>query len=194
MREQTEAILRETIRVHEELIALSPLIEQLGERLADVLAAGGSVYLMGNGGSAADSQHMACELVGRFLQEGRPPLPCHVLSTDSSILTAIGNDFGMDEVFLRQVAAFVREGDAVIGLSTSGNSQNVNVAIDEARARGALTIGLTGGTGGALAQKCDLAIIVPADQTPRVQEAHGTIIHILCGLIERRLAANDAGH
>ncbi len=187
MREEVEAILRETIRVHEDLVALSPLIEEVGGRLADVLAAGGSVYLMGNGGSAADSQHMACELVGRFLAEGRRPLPCHAFSTDSSILTAIGNDFGMDQVFLRQVAAFVREGDVVIGISTSGNSQNVNAAIDEANARGALTVGLTGGTGGALAQKCDLAIVVPADQTPRVQEAHGTIIHILCGLIEQRL-------
>ena len=186
MKERIEAVLREAAGVHESLIEKADSIETVARRLADVFAAGGSVYVMGNGGSAADSQHLAGELVGRFLME-RDPLPCHALSTDTSVLTAVANDYGVEEVFAKQVAAFAREGDAVIGISTSGNSANVNKAIDEARRRGAVTIGLSGGSGGALAGKCDLAIVVAAEQTPRIQEAHGTIIHILCELIERAL-------
>lgn len=191
MKERIEAILRETVSVHEGLIELSPLIEQVGRRLAEVFAAGRAVYVMGNGGSAADSQHLAGEMVGRFQME-RKPLPCHALTTDTSVLTALANDYGVEAVFAKQVAAFVREGDAVIGISTSGNSANVNAAIDEAKRRGALTIGLTGAGGGALAGKCDLAIIVPAQETPRIQEAHGTIIHILCELVERLLFGQAA--
>jgi len=141
---------------------------------------------MGNGGSAADAQHLAGELVGRFLME-RPGLRCVALNTDASIMTAVGNDYGFESVFARQVAALVKGGDAVIGLSTSGSSVNVNAAIDEARERGALTVGLSGGDGGLLARKCDLSIVVPAEVTPRIQEAHGTIIHILCGLIEQAM-------
>lgn len=186
MQQRIEAVLREAIAVHEGLVGQSALIEAVARRLADVFAAGGSVYVMGNGGSAADSQHLAGELVGRFLME-RAPLPCHALSTDTSVLTAVANDYGVEEIFAKQVAAFVREGDAVIGISTSGNSANVNKAIDEARRRGAVTVGLSGGSGGALAGKCDLAIVVAAEQTPRIQEAHGTIIHIICELVERLL-------
>jgi D-sedoheptulose 7-phosphate isomerase len=192
MRDRIEAILRETIGVHEGLIAQSALIEEAARRLADTLASGGSIYVMGNGGSAADSQHLAAELVGRFLMERRP-LPCHALSTDTSVLTAIANDYGVEEIFVKQVAAYVRKGDAVIGISTSGNSADVNGAIDEAKRRGAFTMALTGGSGGELARKCDLAIVVAAKQTPRVQEAHGTIIHILCELIEERLFGERTG-
>jgi len=186
MKEKVEALLRECVQVHESLAEQSGAIAEVARRLAEVFRRGGSLYVMGNGGSAADAQHMAGELVGRFLME-RPALPCVALNTDTSILTAIANDYAFDDVFARQVAALVREGDAVMGLSTSGNSPNVNAAIREARSRGALTVGLTGADGGLLAQKCDLAIIVPSSATPRIQEAHGTIIHILCGLIEQEL-------
>ena len=186
MRERIEAALRKTIEVHQGLIGQSALIEEAGRRLADVLAAGGSIYVMGNGGSAADSQHMAGELVGRFLMERRP-LPCHALTTDTSVLTAVANDYGVREIFARQVAAYASKADAVVGISAGGNSPNVLAGIEEARRRGALTIGLTGGTGGELAKACDLAIVVPSSETPRIQEAHGTVIHILCDLVEQSL-------
>ncbi|MHC4788041.1 MAG: D-sedoheptulose-7-phosphate isomerase [Planctomycetota bacterium] len=188
MGNRTEAILREAAAVHEALLPLSPAIEEVARRIADTLAGGGALYVMGNGGSAADSQHLAGELVGRFLIEGRRPLPCCALSTDTSVLTSLANDYGIEEVFARQVAAFVREGDAVIGISTSGESANVLAAVEEARRRGALTIALTGRGGGALADRCDLAVVVPADETPRIQEAHGTIIHIWCELVEGALS------
>ncbi|MCK4282976.1 MAG: D-sedoheptulose 7-phosphate isomerase [Candidatus Brocadiae bacterium] len=186
MKERIKAILRETISVHEGLIELGPLIEKVGRSLAEVFAAGGSVYVMGNGGSAADAQHLAGEMVGRFLME-RAPLPCHALTTDTSVLTAVANDYGFDSVFARQVDAFARQGDAVIGISTTGNSANVNAGVEQAKKRGALTVGLTGGSGGRLAEICDVAIVVPVNQTPRVQEAHGTIIHILCDLVEQAM-------
>jgi D-sedoheptulose 7-phosphate isomerase len=190
MAERAEDVLRAAAEVHERLAEhAGEQIERVAERLVEVLQAGGTVYVMGNGGSAADAQHLAGELVGRFLMERRP-LPCVALSTDSSILTAVGNDYGFDNVFARQVAALVRPGDAVIGVSTSGSSVNVNAAIDEARERGAVTVALSGGDGGLMAQKCDLAIVVPAKVTPRIQEAHATIIHILCGLIEQAMFGN----
>ncbi len=187
MKERAEDILRAAAGVHERLAdEAAAQIEAVAARLVEVLRAGGTIYAMGNGGSAADAQHLAGELVGRFLME-RPGLRCVALNTDASIMTAVGNDYGFENVFARQVAALVKEGDAVIGLSTSGSSVNVNAAIDEARERGALTVGLSGGDGGLLARKCDLSIVVPAEVTPRIQEAHGTIIHILCGLIEQAM-------
>lgn len=186
MKEKVEDILRQSALVHERLVEQSGAIARVAERLVEVFKRGGRVYVMGNGGSAADAQHMAGELVGRFLME-RSPLPCVALNTDTSIMTALANDYGFENVFAKQVAALVREGDAVVGLSTSGNSANVNAAIEEARSRGAVTIGLTGGDGGLLAQRCDLAVIVPSEATPRIQEAHGTIIHVLCALVETEL-------
>ena len=176
--------MRACAELHRRLAEQSGLIEQAASRLADVLRAGGTVYVMGNGGSAADAQHMAGELVGRFMMERRA-LPCVALTTDTSIMTSVANDYGFGSVFVRQVEALVKEGDAVIGISTSGNSANVNAAVDEAHRRGALTVGLTGKAGGALAPKCELAVVVPSDVTPRIQEAHATIIHILCGLVEQ---------
>jgi D-sedoheptulose 7-phosphate isomerase len=192
MRERIEAILRETISVHEGLVEQSAQLETAAGCVAEALAAGGSVYVMGNGGSAADSQHLAGEMVGRFLMERRP-LPCHALSTDTSVLTAVANDYGVEEMFARQVAAYVKPGDVVIGISTSGNSGDVNAAIDEAARRGAFTIGLTGGDGGKLAAKCHLSVIVRSTKTPRIQEAHGTIIHVICELVEQRLFGTTAG-
>jgi len=184
-----EATLHDTAAVHEALIAQSDRIAEIAGRLVDVFRMGGSLYLMGNGGSAADCQHMAGELVSRFLME-RAPLPCLALTTDTSILTAIGNDYAFADVFTKQVKAFVHKGDAVMGISTSGTAANVNAAIDEARRRGALTIGLTGRDGGELAGKCELALVIQAQATPRIQEAHATVIHILCELIERALFAD----
>ncbi len=187
MKDRIEAAIRETISLHEGLIEQAALIEQIGRRLAEALEAGGTLYALGNGGSAADAQHMAGEMVGRFLIEGRRPLACVALSTDTSVLTAVGNDFGMEEVFVRQVQALVGRGDAVLGISTSGNSANVNRAMEEAARRGALTVGLIGRDGGAMAACCELALVVPGQSSPRVQEAHATVIHLLCDLIERQL-------
>jgi D-sedoheptulose 7-phosphate isomerase len=186
MKERIEAILLRTAAVHERLVEQSELIEDVALRLAEVFRAGGSVYVMGDGGSAADSQHLAGELVGRFQME-RAPLPCVALSTDTSVLTALANDYGVESIFSKQVAAHVREGDAVVAISTSGNSPNVVAGIQEARRRGGLTIGLTGGDGGRLAELCEMAIVVPDDETPRIQEAHGTIVHLLCDVVERVL-------
>jgi len=186
MKQQTEGILRETIKVHQELMARAEEIELVARAMSDALRAHKRIYVMGNGGSAADSQHLAAELVGRFRMD-RAPLPCHAFSTDTSVITSIANDYGVEQVFAKQVQAFVRKGDVVIGISTSGNSPNVVAAIEEAYKRGAMTVGLTGEGGGRLAQVCDLCIRVPSDDTPRVQEAHQTVIHILCRLVEEAL-------
>jgi len=191
MNERIEQILRTTAEVHERLVEQADLIEEIARRLVDVLSGGGAIYAMGNGGSASDAQHLAGELVGRFLMERRP-LPCHALTTDTSVLTAVANDYGFEQVFAKQVRAHTRPGDVVIGISTSGNSANVLAGIRAAREIGALTVGLSGGGGGALAQECDLTLTVPADETPRVQEGHATVIHILCELIENGLFGPEA--
>ncbi len=149
---------------------------------------GGKVVLFGNGGSAADAQHLACELVGRFMLK-RQAFPAIALTTNTSILTAVANDDGYETVFSRQVEALVNEKDVAIGISTSGDSTNVIEAIKVAKTKGARTIGLTGGSGGKLAEVADLVLIVPSDSTPRIQEAHITIGHILCELVEKELAS-----
>ena len=148
---------------------------------------GGKVVLFGNGGSAADAQHLAGELMGQF-KLNRQALPAIALTTNTSVLTAVANDYGYDTVFTRQVEALVNEKDVVIGISTSGNSPNVIEAMKMAKMKGAKTIGLTGGNGGKLAEVADLALIVPSDSTPRIQEAHITIGHIVCELVERELS------
>lgn len=147
---------------------------------------GGKVLLMGNGGSAADAQHIAAELVGRFKKERRA-LPAIALTTDTSILTAIGNDYGFDEILRRQVEALAQPDDVVIGISTSGNSLNILLAIEKAKEIGAKTIGLSGKGGGKLSQSALLCLVVPSDDTPRIQEAHITIGHIICDLVEESL-------
>jgi len=148
---------------------------------------GGKVVLFGNGGSAADAQHLACELVGRFMLK-RQAFPAIALTTNTSTLTAVANDCGYEAVFTRQVEALVNEKDVVIGISTSGDSPNVIEAIKLAKTKGAKTIGLTGGDGGKLAEVADLVLVVPSDSVPRIQEAHITIGHIVCELVERELA------
>lgn len=153
----------------------------------EALKNGNKILLAGNGGSAADSQHFAAELVGRFKME-RKGLPAIALTTDSSNLTSIGNDYGFDKVFSRQVEALGEEGDVFIGISTSGNSKNIIEAVLEAKNRGVKTIGLLGRNGGELAKICDLSIVIPYENTARVQEIHIMTIHLMCEFIEKELA------
>ena len=162
------------------------VIEQIGRRLARTLKAGRTIYLFGNGGSAADCQHIAAELEARFLRERRA-LPCHALTTNTSTLTAIGNDYGYDRTFARQVEAYCRKGDAAIAISTSGHSPNVLEGVKAARKAGAATIGFTNEKGGKLKGLVDLCLQVPSTDTQRVQECHLAVGHVLCDLIESQL-------
>ena len=164
------------------------LLLTVGRRMADSLRAGGKVLAFGNGGSAADAQHLAGELVGRFLRE-RAALSALALTTDPSVLTAVGNDLGYEAVFRRQVEAHGRPGDVAVGISTSGRSPNVLAALRLARERGMVTIGLTGGGGGQVAGLVDHLIDVPHRETPRIQEVHGMVVHVLCQVVEETLAA-----
>ena len=157
--------------------------------LIDCLSTGHTILLCGNGGSAADAQHIAAEFTGRFLRE-RQPLPAIALTTDTSALTAIANDFGFDTVFERQIRALARKGDVLIAISTSGNSPNVIRALEAARDIGCLTIALSGRDGGEMKSLADLNIIVPADETPRIQEMHSLIGHLLCDLVDRHAAGS----
>jgi len=147
---------------------------------------GGKLIIFGNGGSAADAQHVAAEFVGRFLIERRP-LPAVALNTNSSAVTAIGNDYGYDDSFARQLRAHAQPGDVAWALSTSGNSPNVILAVEAARELGLVTIGFTGGSGGRLAEAVDHAIVVPNDATPRIQEGHLMCAHVLCEIVETAL-------
>jgi len=167
---------------------MTPQIAELAALLAETFAGGNKLLVMGNGGSAADSQHFVAEIVGRFKLE-RKALPAIALTTDTSILSAIGNDYGFDAVFSRQVEAHAVSGDVVVGISTSGNSPNVLKALQLARDRGCRTIGLLGRDGGSIKPLCDLALVVPSTDTPRIQEGHGAIIHIVCDLVEKALFA-----
>lgn len=171
---------------------LSSDIARLATRLIETFTIGNKLLIMGNGGSAADAQHFAGEIVSRFRIE-RPGLPAIALSTDSSIVTAIGNDYGFERIFSRQVEALASPGDAVIGISTSGNSGNVQKALETARAAGCTTIGLLGRDGGSIKDLCDISLIMPSNDTPRIQEGHITVIHILCDLIEQGMFGSLAG-
>lgn len=159
-------------------------IERAGMLLIDALKAGNKILLIGNGGSAADAQHIAAELVNRF-ETDRKPLPAIALTTDTSILTSVANDFGYGEVFLRQLLGLARPGDALIAISTSGTSPNIITAVMRAREIGCVTIGLTGAAGKKLASICDAAVMVPSTRTARIQEAHITIDHIWCEMIDQ---------
>lgn len=164
----------------------SDIVLRVGLAMAAALKAGGKVLAFGNGGSAADAQHLAGELVGRYLVDRRA-LPAIALVTDPSIVTAVGNDLGFEEIFRRQVQAHGRPGDVAIGLSTSGRSKNVLAAVEWARAHGLVTVGLTGGGGGDLARLVDHLIDVPSHETPRIQEVHGLVVHLLCQIVEEDL-------
>lgn len=160
-------------------------IEASGRVICDALQAGHKILLCGNGGSAADAQHIAAELVGRY-EKQRRPYPAISLTTDTSALTALSNDYGYDEVFARQVAAHAVAGDVLIAISTSGKSASVVNAADRARALGCRTIALTGCSGEPLKSHCDLAVVVPSERTSRVQEAHITIGHLWCEMVDAR--------
>jgi D-sedoheptulose 7-phosphate isomerase len=164
-----------------------PQIEQSAELICNTLSNGRKILLCGNGGSAADAQHIAAELVGRYEQERRA-FPAVALTTDTSALTALGNDFGYEEIFARQVRALAIAGDLLIAISTSGKSPNINRAAQTARELDCRTIALTGATGEPLASLCDLAVVVPSGRTSRVQEAHITIGHLWCEIVDTRLA------
>ena len=164
-------------------------IKHLAELIMGAYKNGGKLVLMGNGGSAADAQHIACEMVGQFKLK-RKAFPAIALTTNTSTLTAIANDYGFSSVFSRQIEALVTSKDVVIGISTSGDSLNVVKAIKAARIIGAKTIGLTGSEGGRLAKVADFTLRVPSDITPRVQEMHITIGHIVCEMVEKELAGD----
>ena len=165
-------------------------IEAAARMIIAAFQAGGKVLVFGNGGSAADAQHIVAELMGRFQME-RPPLPAIALTTNTSTLTAIANDYGIAFVFARQIEALATSGDVVIAISTSGYSDNVLNAVRVAKAMGVATIGLSGRDGGDLAEMVDIALLVPSSSTPRIQEAHITIGHILCELIEGHLFGGE---
>jgi len=162
------------------------VIEEMARVIIDAFRGGHRLYIAGNGGSAADAQHIAGELVGRFRYD-RAPLPAIALTTDTSVMTAIANDYGFDEIFLRQVKALVTKGDVLLAISTSGNSPNVLRAVDYAKKAGARVLALTGKDGGELARAAEKALVVPADGTWDIQEIHITVGHILCGLIEETI-------
>jgi D-sedoheptulose 7-phosphate isomerase len=166
-------------------------ISAAADALRQALHAGRKVLVCGNGGSAADAQHVAAELVGRFTRERRA-WPALALTTDTSALTAIGNDYGFDRVFARQVEAHGQPGDVLIGISTSGGSPNVLAAVETAKALGLVTIGLTGRDGGALGRAVDVHLNVPSPSAARTQEVHITLLHVLCDLVEQELVDADA--
>ena len=179
--------LMSELRAHNDMYAqlhtIFPQVVEVANELRATIARGGKILIMGNGGSAADSQHIAAEIIGRYKKERRG-MAALALTTDTSILTSVGNDYGYDYIFARQIEGLCRPEDTVIGITTSGNSKNVVNAIIEANKIGATTIGLTGGTGGKLSELCKLNLIMPSSDTPRIQEAHIFVGHSLCGMLE----------
>ncbi len=181
--------VRESVSVKEALVEDEPLIHaivEVGGQIVKCLRGGGKVLLFGNEGSAADAQHIAAELVGRYLQE-RPGLSAIALTVDTSALTAVSNDYGFERVFARQLEVLGRKGDVAVAISTSGNSPNVLRAVEVARASDLVTIGLTGGKGGRLKRLVDYCVCVPSDSTPRIQESHILVGHIICEIVEIEL-------
>jgi D-sedoheptulose 7-phosphate isomerase len=172
--------------VFSKLASLATSVQAAAVTAAKAIGAGNKLMLCGNGGSAADAQHLAAELVGRLVRDRRA-LPGLALTTDSSALTCIGNDFGFNEVFARQVEGLGRAGDVLIAISTSGNSPNVIRAVEVAKPMGIYTVGFLGRDGGKLAPLVDLPIVVPAEETARIQEAHIFLGHVMCALIEKEL-------
>lgn len=168
------------------------VIAQIAELIIDAYKQGKKVVWFGNGGSAADAQHLACELVSRFYLE-RKALASIALTTNTSEITAIANDYDFDRIFARQVEALVNSGDVVIGITTSGNSPNVIEGIKEAKRRGAITVGFTGASGGKLEGNVDLLLTIPSEETPHIQEAHTMVGHIICYIVESELFGEKNG-
>ncbi len=187
MKAKISAAIEQHIAAAGAMPARADIIERMAAALIAVVDRGGKILVCGNGGSAADSQHIAAELVGRFSKERRP-VAAVSLTTDTSVLTSLSNDYGFDRVFERQVEALGSKGDALIGISTSGASPNVVNAMKKAGELGLLTIGLLGRDGGAIKRHCAHALIIDGADTPRVQEMHILAAHILCSLIEDHIA------
>jgi D-sedoheptulose 7-phosphate isomerase len=187
MKETIEKIYRESIRVKEEAFKTNTdKIIQSAEEILKTFQQGGKILIFGNGGSAADSQHIAAEFIGRFQKE-RKSLPAIALTTDTSILTSLGNDYSYDIIFARQIEGLGKKGDVAIGISTSGNSKNVIEGIQKAKALGLKTITLSGGDGGKLGKLGDINMIVSSKTTARIQESHLCIEHVICELVESQI-------
>jgi len=193
MREYIQAELLKTRSTIEQIAAddhIAAQVEKIARLSCAALRAGNKILFAGNGGSAADAQHLAGELVSRFNFD-RPGLPAFALTTDSSVLTAIGNDYGYDKLFARQLNAVGVAGDVFFAISTSGRSPNILNALREARAKALITVGLTGRSGGDMPPLCDYCLQIPSSETPKIQEGHIALGHIICGLIERELFGGD---
>jgi phosphoheptose isomerase len=178
-----DSAVSEAIALHERAKLQPQPVLDAASAIVESLTHGGKLMLFGNGGSAADAQHVAAELVGRYLHR-RPALAAIALTTDTSVLTSVGNDEGYDRVFARQIEALGRAGDVALGISTSGASANVVAGLEVARARGVLTIALTGRDGGAVGRAAAIHVNVPSHDTPRVQEVHRTLLHVICEIVE----------
>ncbi len=186
-----QAALQDSLAVKRQFVDKQlDVLLKISDRLTEVLRGGGTIFLCGNGGSAADAQHVAAEFVGRFLRERRA-LPAIALTVNTSILTAIGNDYDFRVIFSRQVQAQARPGDAVVGISTSGKSPNVLAAMAAAREIGAVAIGFTGEPGEPLGQACDICLKVPTSSTPRIQETHIMAWHMICDIVEERITSQE---
>lgn len=182
--------IEESINIKKSLKESINIINSASNILVSTINSGGKILICGNGGSASDAQHMAGELVGRFEAE-RNGIPVIALTPDSALVTAVSNDYGFEHLFARQVTALGRKGDALIGISTSGNSKNIINALKTAKNIGLQTIAMTGENGGEAEQNADLTIKAPSKRTCRIQEAHITIIHILCGIIENSIISGE---
>jgi D-sedoheptulose 7-phosphate isomerase len=187
MQELAGATLKRTIATLEAFAkeGLEP-VARAAEAMAQAMTSGRKVLAFGNGGSAADAQHFVAELVNRYQME-RPPLPALALTTDTSTLTSIANDYHFDEVFVRQIKALGIEGDVALGISTSGRSPNVLKGLAAARSRGLVTVGLSGAGAGEMAPLCDILITAPSEETPRIQEVHAVVVHLLCEMVDVKL-------
>ena len=181
-----DGALAETIALHERATRDPQPVLDAAAAIIEAMRGGGKLLIFGNGGSASDAQHVAAEFVGRFQRE-RAAMAAIALTTDTSVLTSIGNDYAFDRVFARQIEALGRTGDAALGISTSGASPNVVAALDAARGLGLKTIALTGRDGGAVGRAAVIHVNVPSDDTARVQEVHRTLLHVICDVVERAL-------
>ncbi|MGD0335783.1 MAG: D-sedoheptulose 7-phosphate isomerase [Candidatus Omnitrophota bacterium] len=187
MRDKIKDILLENIRIKEELLRTSiTRIKQIADLLIDSLRKGGKIILFGNGGSASDAQHIAAEFIGRFKKD-RTALAAIAITTNTSILTSLANDYGYEVVFAKQIEALGQKNDIAIGISTSGKAKNVIAGFKQAKKNGLKTIAFTGGDGGEIAKLADAALIVPSNVTARIQETHITVAHIICEMVEETL-------
>ncbi len=193
MQEKIKAILQSSISVKNEIMTDSFLIDKItlaANEIVEAFIRGNRVYFCGNGGSAADAQHLAAEFSGRFYYD-RPPLDAEALHVNTSYLTAVGNDYSFDEVYARLIKGKGMKGDVLVALSTSGNSRNITRAISEAHVIGMIVIGFTGSSGGEMKDSCDILINIPSTDTPRIQESHITVGHIICEIVESSIFPRD---